>query len=154
VAVAAVIGPTRDLLRIYCLFANPPHAVQSHTGSPVNQVPTNDIAARGIIAAERQLLHRFFSGAANAQIGQFIGELSAYSWREPEHATVFEAIRALAPPPSSVASWREELPAQATRMGFPDVEWTKYFGDSGAADEGAPSLDELISRVRQSAPES
>lgn len=113
----------------------------------MNQVPTNDIAAREIIAAERELLHRLFSRDANAPIGQFIGELSAYSWRDPEHATVFEAIRALAPRAAAVASWREELPAQATRMGFPDVEWSEYFGDFRAADESAPSLDELISRL-------
>lgn len=110
----------------------------------LNHNPPNDRPAPDIVSAEREILRRLCSSDPNAAIDRFVRDLLSYSWREPEHTTVFEAIRALAIRRGAGISWREELPAQATRMGFPDVEWSNYFG---AADSSEPALDEMISQL-------
>ena len=92
---------------------------------------------------ERQLLRAMCSHrVSREQIITSIGRLANYVWILPEHATVFHAIcRAIR---LDHTSWRELLPAQATLMGFPDVQWLEYF----AADSNeAASLDELVSRL-------
>lgn len=78
-----------------------------------------------------------------------VRELSSYLWRDTEHETVFEAIRALAARGAAGVSWREELPAQATRMGFPDLEWSTYFSAPCGTE---PSLHELIARLFRAHP--
>lgn len=78
-----------------------------------------------------------------ADINRAIDNLSMYHWLEPEHATVFQAIRAVAK--GDHLRLRAELPAQATRMGFPDVDWPQYFTRI-PYDERAP-LDELASQL-------
>jgi len=52
-------------------------------------------------------------------------ELSNHVWQDAEHRVVFEAIQRLSS--SDPKLLREQLPAQATRMGFPDVSWDNYF---------------------------
>jgi hypothetical protein len=52
--------------------------------------------------------------------------LENYQWQDPEHRVVYEAL--LEAPRSGPLSLREQLPARATRLGFPDVEWQNYFG--------------------------
>jgi hypothetical protein len=52
-------------------------------------------------------------------------QLSMYVWLNNEHRVVFEAIARLCS--SNPSLLREQLPAQATRMGFPDVSWENYF---------------------------
>jgi hypothetical protein len=56
---------------------------------------------------------------------EIIAALSAYEWQGDENRVVFEALERL--PGRSFSQLREQLPAQATRMGFPDVNWQKYF---------------------------
>jgi len=45
--------------------------------------------------------------------------------------------------------WREQLPAQATRMGFPDIDWDAFFGPG---DSPQPDIDEAIRRLKAQAP--
>ncbi|MGB8542119.1 MAG: hypothetical protein WCD49_10840 [Candidatus Acidiferrales bacterium] len=52
-------------------------------------------------------------------------ELSKHVWQDAEHRVVFEAIQRLSS--SDTKLLQEQLPAQATRMGFPDVSWDNYF---------------------------
>jgi hypothetical protein len=52
-------------------------------------------------------------------------ELSGHIWQDAEHGVVFEAIQRLCS--SDPQLLREQLPAQTTRMGFPDVSWENYF---------------------------
>ncbi len=52
-------------------------------------------------------------------------ELSNHVWQDAEHRVVFEAIQRLSS--SDPKLLQEQLPAQATRMGFPDVSWDNYF---------------------------
>jgi hypothetical protein len=57
-----------------------------------------------------------------------LAKLRAHCWQDPEHRVVFEALTLL--PGRQSAELREQLPAQATRMGFPDVNWEHYFAAS------------------------
>jgi hypothetical protein len=62
-----------------------------------------------------------------------LATLHAHRWQNPEHRVVFEALILL--PGRHSAELREQLPAQATRMGFPDVNWEEYFTERA---ENAP----------------
>jgi hypothetical protein len=57
-----------------------------------------------------------------------LDNLRAHPWQDPEHRVVFEALTLL--PGRQSSDLREQLPAQATRMGFPDVSWDRYFAPS------------------------
>lgn len=78
--------------------------------------------------------------------------LQTHSWQDAEHRIVFEAIAKL--PGRDVAELRRQLPAQATRMGFPDVRWETYFASDGSScgidspEENSSSLGALIARLR------
>jgi hypothetical protein len=61
----------------------------------------------------------------NAQYPTAMRELSNHVWQDAEHRVVFEAIQRLSS--SDPKLLQEQLPAQATRMGFPDVSWEHYF---------------------------
>jgi hypothetical protein len=67
-----------------------------------------------------------------------LANLRAHHWHDPEHRVVFEALTLL--PGRLSADLREQLPAQATRMGFPDVNWDLYFA---APTDNAP-LESLV----------
>ncbi|HWG59407.1 MAG TPA: hypothetical protein VN661_10220 [Candidatus Acidoferrales bacterium] len=74
---------------------------------------------------ERQLLHalccaRTSSGRREAMLGH----LARYEWREPEHRVVFDALRGCRH--CEGAALVRELPARATLLGFPDVQWETY----------------------------
>jgi hypothetical protein len=56
-------------------------------------------------------------------------KLAAYSWRDAENRVVFESLTGLASG-LTPEELREQLPAQATRMGFPDVAWENYRGQN------------------------
>jgi len=67
-------------------------------------------------------------GAARGALSEALGELKDYRWRGDEHRVVFGALAALKP--SRGESVAEQLPGQATRMGFPDVDWKLYLRSS------------------------
>jgi hypothetical protein len=56
---------------------------------------------------------------------QLTGALAEYSWQEPDHRVVYDALRGIRS--RDAKARRDQLPAQATRMGFPDVDWSLYF---------------------------
>jgi hypothetical protein len=58
--------------------------------------------------------------------------LSSHVWEDADHRVVFDALRRS--PGKEPALLREQLPAEATRLGFPDVDWTAYFGDTISRD--------------------
>lgn len=74
---------------------------------------------------ELRVLRALCREDSGAELHHLTGELSKYSWSEPEHATVFEAIRRVAAH-GHAQRWHGQLPAQATRMGFPDIDWPHY----------------------------
>jgi hypothetical protein len=67
-----------------------------------------------------------------------LAQLRAHRWQDPEHRIVFEALILL--PGRDAAELRQQLPAQATRMGFPDVNWDHYF----PASDDHPALEPLV----------
>jgi hypothetical protein len=79
-----------------------------------------------------------------------LAKLRAHRWQDPEHRVVFEALTWL--PGRQAADLREQLPAQATRMGFPDVDWDQYFvtSDDHAAIETL--VAELLVASREEKP--
>jgi DNA-binding response OmpR family regulator len=56
---------------------------------------------------------------------RILRELANHSWKDPEHRVVYDAICRLRN--NDARTWQAELPAAATRMGFPDVDWAPYF---------------------------
>jgi hypothetical protein len=92
------------------------------------------------IAVERKILRALCAtGIDPADWNRFIARLAAHPWKAPEHRIVFEALRAIRS--QDATSRLEQLPAQATRMGFPDVDWEHYFGRDHAE---RAELEELL----------
>jgi len=82
--------------------------------------------AQRVFELERETLCALcIRGSANARETTVMRELSKHVWQDAEHGMVFEAIQRLSS--SDPKLLREQLPAQATRMGFPDVSWDNYF---------------------------
>lgn len=74
--------------------------------------------------------------------------LSCHSWAAPDHRIVFEALVRLANIPP--AALPHQLPAEATRMGFPDVAWDNYFQPLANRNEceSSPTTTELIAALK------
>jgi len=86
----------------------------------------------------------------SAPSAEILAKLRAYHWQIPEHRVVFEALTLL--PGRQAAELRVQLPAQATRMGFPDVNWDEYFT---AVTDNAPVeilVTELLAASREDKP--
>jgi hypothetical protein len=98
-----------------------------------------------IPALERRILQALCVGADPPDDWEMLaGRLAEYRWLDSDHKVVFEALRAIKS--RDPKTRRDELPAQATRMGFPDVDWKTYF----APDEGPGSdLEDLIRRLKE-----
>jgi hypothetical protein len=78
---------------------------------------------------------------------RFAASLSDYSWREPDHRVVYDALRGIRSHDASTR--RDQLPAQVTRMGFPDVDWSLYIGSGEMAEA---EIEELIRRLKVETP--
>jgi hypothetical protein len=83
------------------------------------------------------------SSGLGAQRQLILADLSSHQWRAPEHRVVYEALLRMRT--ADPAGLFAELPAMATRMGFPDVDWDSYFLPS--QDPAVTELDELIRRL-------
>jgi len=70
-----------------------------------------------------------------------LAKLRAHQWQDPEHRVVFEALTLC--PGRHSAQLREQLPAQATRMGFPDVNWDHYF----VASDDIVTIETLVAQL-------
>jgi hypothetical protein len=75
---------------------------------------------------ERRILRGLCGLASVREAKAHAAQMEGYAWLNPEHRIVFEALKRL--PTRDTKAWRDELPAQATRMGFPDLDWRNYFG--------------------------
>ena len=95
---------------------------------------------------EREILVRLcrvtLTRAARTKIA---AALRGYAWHDAEHALVYAAIERLGTRDS--ATLRHELPAQATRMGFPDIDWQIYFESVQA--KAAPAFAEIAALIAQ-----
>jgi hypothetical protein len=96
--------------------------------------------AKRVLDLERDTLCALcIRASANARRETVMRELSNHVWQDAEHRVVFEAIQRLSS--SDPKLLQEQLPAQATRMGFPDVDWENYFKP---ADEAESDFDALV----------
>jgi hypothetical protein len=90
------------------------------------------------------------AAAFTAERADILAKLRTHPWQDPEHRVVFEALTLL--PGRQANELREQLPAQATRMGFPDVNWDAYF--AADADDISPEalLAELLAATHEEKP--
>jgi hypothetical protein len=82
------------------------------------------------------------TGAANP-LGPIPSLLAGYKWHDADHAIVYEALRKVSS--RDKRPLREQLPAIATRMGFPDVDWDNYFTISTTIPE--QEINEILRKL-------
>ena len=107
-------------------------------------IPDSNSSVDIIIDLERLVLTNLCASAGLGGRRELIlANLSRHQWRVPEHRVVYEALMRM--PSADPGAISAELPAMATRMGFPDVDWDSYFlpGDH----LGATEIEELIRRL-------
>jgi len=80
----------------------------------------------------------------HAVLEAMMSALADYKWHDAEYAIVYQALSKVAT--GDKRPLREQLPAIATRMGFPDVDWDDYFGPH------ATPRRELFELLRKLAP--
>jgi hypothetical protein len=111
--------------------------------------------SRSVVELERKILRLLCNPREQVDAEsreEAVLSLQTHSWQDAEHRIVFEAIAKL--PERDVAELRRQLPAQATRMGFPDVCWETYFASDGGScsidspAENSSSLGALLARLR------
>jgi glycosyltransferase involved in cell wall biosynthesis len=97
---------------------------------------------------ERELLRTLCTGRIAARVRQKIAnDLAHYAWRDGENRIVFEALTRLRG--HELENIRGALPAVATRMGFPDVNWDAYFlGDRDAPTDPAALARALLAAAQ------
>jgi hypothetical protein len=102
-----------------------------------------------LIALEQRILRAICAGRIPREAqDEMMRELLAHDWWVPEHRIVWDAFMRI--PRAETTLLRELLPAEATRMGFPDVNWELYF----AADCASPEeLRALVRRLLEDAAE-
>jgi hypothetical protein len=92
---------------------------------------------------ERDILRSLCSGNIDAAgWKREFARLATHEWRDPEHKVVYDALGSIRSADSKTR--RDELPAQVTRMGFPDVDFGKYFDGDNLPNV---PLDRLIDRL-------
>ena len=52
-------------------------------------------------------------------------ELKGYRWHHADHRVIYEALMQI--DSADRETLRRELPAAVTRMGFPDINWERFF---------------------------
>jgi hypothetical protein len=108
-----------------------------------------DVSRTTIAALERSVLRALCTDVGATREWEGITRsLAGYVWREPEHRVVYEALRRI--PSRTTKTRRDQLPAQATRMGFPDVDWANYL-DANETPPSRDHLDRLIADLKAAA---
>lgn len=99
-----------------------------------------------IVELEREILRALCNGTLpSSQIDAAREALRGYAWRDEEHRVVFEALARVRN--ANLIPLREQLPAHATRMGFPDVDWPLYF--TADSQQRAPQNFDLRESLRK-----
>jgi hypothetical protein len=94
----------------------------------------------------RVLRHICQSRLTRAAWAEIARALREYTWRDVEHGLVYAAIERLAS--RDPKALPEQLPAQATRMGFPDIDWQTYFAVTEKR-LARPSADHVMRQVKR-----
>jgi hypothetical protein len=97
-----------------------------------------------VATPEGQVLRALCAGTgAPNDWNQLASQLSGHCWQDPDHQVMYEALRAIKS--CEPKARREELPAQVTRMGFPDLDCSTYFeGEELPVVE----IEEIIRRLK------
>jgi NAD(P)H-dependent FMN reductase len=100
----------------------------------------NDHSSDSIASLELALLRWLcVSATSDDSRSRILSALPGHKWRDADHAIVFDALRRI--PDRDNRPLREQLPAIATRMGFPDIAWEDYFVVSApVSEEGIPAI--------------
>jgi hypothetical protein len=98
-----------------------------------------------VLDLERSTLRALCNGIGGTgeEFRAAIRELSDYSWRGAEHRIVYDTLARLRAAGGECVA--EQLPAQATRMGFPDVDWNLYRQPSEAAQ---PDISDIVRALK------
>jgi hypothetical protein len=97
------------------------------------------IPSRSIADIERGILRVLCSRSAARRMREWLArELAGYPWQVPDHRVVYEALQRIRS--RDPHTWRDQLPAQATRMGFPDVDWSIYLDSVETPGREIPAL--------------
>jgi len=56
-------------------------------------------------------------------------ELQGYRWENADHRVIYTAL--IETDIADTETLRRELPAAVTRMGFPDIDWERFFAGTG-----------------------
>jgi len=92
------------------------------------------------------LRHLSSNGVRSIPAGR-LAELNHYSWATPDHRILFEVLVRL----GNIAPGflRERLGAEATRMGFPDIDWEALFELNENEPKPQPEASErIVSLIR------
>jgi hypothetical protein len=110
-------------------------------------MPHHQSPSAQIVTIERALLRVLCCGEATAQTWQDIMlSLKNHSWADAENHVVYHALARMTSRHGSAS--RGQLAAEATRMGFPDVEWDNYFEAEGRGSPGMLSIGELVKALK------
>jgi hypothetical protein len=96
-----------------------------------------------LVSVERDLLRELCLLKAPEMSRVAAAQLQEYSWQNPEHQIIFDALCRIAR--NDGVFMREQLAAETTRMGFPDIDWNEYF--SSSTPERLPYCQDKSQRV-------
>jgi hypothetical protein len=99
-----------------------------------------------LLSAERELLQNLCRTGLKSVSPNDLQALARRSWAAPDHQIIFDSLFRLAN--ISPPALRHQLPAEAARMGFPDVAWDKFFEVSANECESHRTTAELIAALK------
>jgi len=104
----------------------------------------HDVSLNSIPSLELALLRAIFASSdLSSARGRIVSGLPGYKWHDADHAIVYEALRKVSS--RDKRPLREQLPAIAARMGFPDVDWDNYFTTGTTISE--QKINEILRRL-------
>jgi hypothetical protein len=105
-----------------------------------------------IEALECRVLGALCTHPSGERYENCVAALGNHAWWDAEHRVIYEAVRRIGflPP----AARRRELPAEVTRLGFPDVDCSAYFEGESATPSELPELIRLLHAPRDRRAES
>ena len=99
---------------------------------------------RSVDDIERAILRALCTDSLPASVRDSAHDrLRGYKWHDEEHWVVYQALQRLRG--RRRISVREELPASATKLAFPDVNWPNYFGGEEPDKDG---IEQLLSELK------
>ena len=112
--------------------------------NPVQSAAPDHFHSQTISRLELAILRALCGTNSGNRLADTLRELESHRWSHPEHRVVYQVLATASA--ISPREWHNELPAQATRMGFPDVEWKMYLGES--TDPQQTNLSDLLRELK------